>query len=92
MADAKEATDLAPPAKLAEKPYTLPRAERWIPGESVIGLLVRNAQPQGFLRPSLLLGRIRKEPYIDALGSVTSKTRKRKPSRTSWEWSGRRST
>lgn len=68
MDDAEEATDLAHPAELAEKPYTLPRAERWIPGESVIGLLVRNAQPQGFLRPSLLLGRIRKEPYIDALG------------------------
>jgi TniQ len=50
------------------KPYTLPRAEAWIPGESVLGLLVRNTRPQGFLRPALLLSRIMQEHQIDALG------------------------
>ena len=59
---------VALPARMAEKPYTLPRAERWVPGESVIGLLVRNTQPQGFLQPSVLLSRIRTERYVDTLG------------------------
>ncbi len=52
----------------AATPYTLPRAEAWIPGESVLGLLVRNTRPQGFLRPALLLSRIMQENQVDALG------------------------
>ena len=68
MSEAGERFQVALPARMAEKPYTLPRAERWIPGESVIGLLVRNTQPQGFLQPSVLLSRITTEKYVDALG------------------------
>jgi hypothetical protein len=50
------------------KPYTLPGAKAWIPGESILGLLVRNTRPQGFRQPALLLSRIMKESHIGGLG------------------------
>jgi hypothetical protein len=68
MDEVKGNSHMVLPARVAEKPYTLPRAEQWIPGESVIGLLVRNTRPQGFVQPSVLLTRIRTEKYVDALG------------------------
>ena len=68
MGEAGESSQVGLKTRTAEKPYTLPRAERWIPGESVIGLLVRNTRPQGFVQPSVLLTRIRTEKYVDALG------------------------
>ncbi len=51
-----------------ERAYRLPDALSWIPGESILGLLVRNTRPQGFYRPHLLLSRLMRERYIDALG------------------------
>ncbi len=37
--------------------YTLPKALPWIPGESILGLLVRNALPHGYSDPLRLLKR-----------------------------------
>ena len=65
----ESAFDTAPwDTREVERAYTLPDALPWIPGESILGLLVRNTRPQSFDHPNLLLSRLMRERYIDALG------------------------
>ena len=65
----ESAFDTAPwDTREVERAYTLPDALPWIPGESILGLLVRNTRPQSFDHPHLLLSRLMRERYIDALG------------------------
>ena len=67
MTDPAPETD-ARDTREVERAYRLADALPWIPGESILGLLVRNTRPQGFYRPHLLLSRLMRERYIDALG------------------------